>query len=91
MHCANCQTEIADNALICFRCGAATTDRRREPATNQRRPVWLWVALVGVVALALVVDQQLETALARVGSGLLFGATAVALFVVARRRGISTG
>ena len=80
MQCANCQTEIADNALICFRCGAATADRRREPATLQRRPVWLWVALLGLLALALFVDQQLETPLARVGAGLLFGATAIALW-----------
>jgi hypothetical protein len=85
MLCASCQTEIADNALICFRCGAATTDRRREPAVDQRLSMWLWVALVGLVALALVVDQQLQTALARVGAGLL-GVTAVAAYVVARRR-----
>ena len=86
MLCASCQTEIADNALICFRCGAATTDRRREPAVDQRLSRWLWVALVGLVALALVVDQQLQTALARVGAGLLFGVMAVAAYVVARRR-----
>ena len=80
MRCAQCQTEIADNALICFRCGAATTERRRQPATVQRRPVWLWVALLGLVALALFVDQRLETPLARAGAGLLFGAATVALW-----------
>jgi hypothetical protein len=26
MQCRQCGTEIADKALICFRCGAATTD-----------------------------------------------------------------
>lgn len=57
MQCSTCQTEIADNALICFRCGAATTDRRREPALDRRLSMWLWVALVGLVALALFVDQ----------------------------------
>ena len=80
MQCATCQTEIADNALICFRCGAATTERQREPATPQRRPVWLWVALVVLVALALLVDRQLETPLARVAAGILVGATAVGLW-----------
>ena len=80
MQCATCQTEIADNALICFRCGAATTERQREPATPQRRPVWLWVALVVLVALALLVDRQLEPLWARVGSGCLFGATVIALW-----------
>jgi predicted amidophosphoribosyltransferase len=80
MRCADCQTEIADNALICFRCGAATSVRRREPATIQRRPVWLWVALLGLLALALFVDRQLESALAQVGMRLLCGAIAVALW-----------
>ena len=80
MRCADCQTEIADNALICFRCGAATSVRRREPAAVQRRPMWLWVALLGLLALALFVDRQLETPLAHVGVGLLCGAIAVALW-----------
>jgi hypothetical protein len=31
MHCRSCGTEIADKALICFRCGAATTDPVRQP------------------------------------------------------------
>ena len=85
MRCAQCQTEIADTALICFRCGAATTERQREPATVQRRPVWLWVALLGLVALALFVDRQLETPLARVVAALLCGVTVIALLW--RRRG----
>ena len=81
MQCAKCKTEIADNALICFRCGAATTERRREPAAAvQRRPVWLWVALLGLLALVLFVADQLETPLARVGAGFLLGATVVALW-----------
>ena len=80
MQCAHCQTEIADNALICFRCGAATTERLREPATPRRWPVWLWVALVALVVLALLVDRQLDPPLARVGVGLLFCATALALW-----------
>ena len=90
MRCATCQTEIADNALICFRCGVATTDRRREPATR-RRPVWLWVVLVGLVVLALVVDQQIERPLARIGIGLLFTATAVVLIRMMRRLAVRGG
>ncbi|MDP6581984.1 MAG: hypothetical protein QF681_15125 [Vicinamibacterales bacterium] len=80
MQCAKCQTEIADSALICFRCGAATTERRREPSTGQRRPVWLWVALVALVALALFVDRQLEAPAVRVVAGLLFGVTGAAVW-----------
>ena len=53
MHCAACGTEIAEKALICFRCGAATTRRRREPARVGRRRRWLWVVLAGFVLLGL--------------------------------------
>jgi hypothetical protein len=33
MHCRNCGTEIADKAIICYRCGVATTDPVRKPAS----------------------------------------------------------
>lgn len=86
MQCARCQTEIADSALICFRCGAATTTRRREPAAAVARcPVWLWVALIGLAVLALSVWQQVETPMARAGVGVLCGVAAVAIWL--RRRG----
>lgn len=51
MECRQCGTEIAANALICFRCGAAT-DEPAQPerqATRARRG-WAPVAL-GVVYL----------------------------------------
>ena len=31
MICKNCGTEIADKALICYRCGQATTEPRIKP------------------------------------------------------------
>jgi uncharacterized membrane protein YvbJ len=31
MTCAHCGTEIADKALICYRCGNATTEPRVKP------------------------------------------------------------
>ena len=31
MKCKYCQTEIADKALICYRCGNATTEPRIKP------------------------------------------------------------
>jgi predicted cobalt transporter CbtA len=36
MKCRQCGTEIADKALICYRCGAATTDPVFAPATEAR-------------------------------------------------------
>jgi uncharacterized membrane protein YvbJ len=37
MQCRNCSTEIADKALICYKCGAPTTDAKYQPATIRRR------------------------------------------------------
>lgn len=38
MTCRSCGTEIADKALICFRCGAATSDPVRQPYVAKRTP-----------------------------------------------------
>jgi uncharacterized membrane protein YvbJ len=56
MRCRNCGTEIADKALICYRCGTATTDAKYqpyEPPARDRRLLLLVVAAV-VVLLVLV-------------------------------------
>jgi uncharacterized membrane protein YvbJ len=37
MQCRNCGAEIADKALICYRCGTATTEARYQPAQIGRR------------------------------------------------------
>ena len=37
MICTNCGTEIADKALICYRCGQATTEPRIKPPAPARR------------------------------------------------------
>ena len=34
MICRYCKTEIADKALICFRCGNATTEPRIKPPAD---------------------------------------------------------
>jgi hypothetical protein len=51
MKCRSCGTEIADKAIICFRCGSATTDPVRQPHVAKRRsPVGPLVAGVGLIA-----------------------------------------
>jgi hypothetical protein len=59
MICKHCGTEIADKALICYRCGNATTDPRIKPPVEgslferprrSRLPV---VAIVILIVLAL--------------------------------------
>lgn len=51
MQCRNCGTEIADKAIICYRCGVGTTDPIRQPVPikrGRRMPL-----LAGVVPLVL--------------------------------------
>ena len=58
MICRNCKTEIADNALICYRCGRATTDPRVKPPSEgsifehrRRRTPWIIILIVVILAL----------------------------------------
>jgi hypothetical protein len=57
MICRNCKTEIADNALICYRCGRATTDPRVTPPSegsifaHRRRSRWPIILVVVIVAI----------------------------------------
>ena len=36
MQCRSCGTEIADKAIVCYRCGAATSDPVRKPVPVRR-------------------------------------------------------
>jgi len=52
MQCKNCGTQIADKALICYKCGTATTDAKYQPAQlgrARRGPSPLVVALIAVL------------------------------------------
>jgi uncharacterized membrane protein YvbJ len=59
MQCRNCGTEIADKALICYRCGTATTEAKYKPAATLRasarrgRNTAILIALLLIVLLAL--------------------------------------
>ena len=37
MQCRNCGAEIAEKALICYRCGTATTEAKYQPAPLPRK------------------------------------------------------
>jgi hypothetical protein len=52
MQCRNCGTEIADKAIICYRCGVGTTDPVRKPAPLAARRTGLPL-LAGIVPLVL--------------------------------------
>ena len=53
MQCVHCGTEIADKALICFRCGRATSEPRVKPPAptslfeRRRRSPWPMIVAIG--------------------------------------------
>ena len=59
MQCRYCKTEIADNALICYRCGRATSDPKVKPPSEgsifeHRRRRWSpWIIVLILVILAI--------------------------------------
>ncbi len=55
MQCRQCGTEIAEKALICYRCGAATTDPVFRPPAAPRRIPWMIVLAVVLLLIALAV------------------------------------
>jgi hypothetical protein len=57
MLCRSCGTEIADKAIVCYRCGAATTDPVRKPVQLRRgrrglAPLVLLILLILLAVLA---------------------------------------
>jgi uncharacterized membrane protein YvbJ len=58
MQCRNCGAEIADKALICYKCGTATTEAKYQPAKLRGRSSRLSLSrtlLVTIVLIALLV------------------------------------
>jgi hypothetical protein len=56
MQCRNCGTEIADKALICYRCGTATTEAKYKPVAGgprRRRAPGRVAAIIIALLLAL--------------------------------------
>ena len=54
MICRNCGTEIADKAIVCYRCGTGTKEPLRKPAEIRRKRTPVWIVLIVLVILALV-------------------------------------
>ena len=84
MQCRNCGTEIADKAIVCYRCGAATTDPVRKPAPiGPARSSPSLLSGISLLVLALIVlslakssgfpqyADALAIVIALVGAGLL--------------------
>ena len=66
VNCPQCGQAIDDGALLCYRCGAATSERKHEPASDEekRDPRWWSPILLGLM---LVCSTLLFTGLALTG------------------------
>ena len=64
MLCRNCGTEIADKAIVCYRCGTATTDpvRKAVPVKPVRSPLVSFVAAAVLLLMALYLGYASRTA-----------------------------
>ena len=78
MICKYCQTEIADKALICYRCGRSTTEPRIAPPSTgslfehkRRSRTPLIVAAVILVLVVLLLAWFLWPAPSRVGRSMI--------------------
>jgi hypothetical protein len=63
VNCRSCGTEIADKALICYRCGTATTEATYKPVVSRRSTASLLasVAVVAVLAILALYLGRTET------------------------------
>lgn len=91
MLCRHCGTEIADKAIVCYRCGVATTDPVRKPATiRSRSPLFSFVLVALLLLLALYLGQASRTAADpgtfQIIAGLLAGLALVVLMIRIMRR-----
>lgn len=91
MICRQCGTEIADKALICFRCGTATTEAKYKPAALPPRRGSLVpsvLALVVLILLALFMGRLTTGEVPHVLAWIIvgIGVVLVAVRVALRRR-----
>ena len=87
MRCRKCGTEIADKALICYRCGTATTEPAFKPPPLQRRssPVALLTSVLAVALLVLLALYMGRTAAGETPRIVSWIAVGIAVVVVALR------
>jgi hypothetical protein len=92
MQCRQCGTEIADKAIVCFRCGAGTSDpvRKAVPVRPQRNPLASAGAIIALLLVALYMWQAARTAanpeLPQLAAGVALGAAVVVLLLTLLRR-----
>jgi hypothetical protein len=85
MKCRQCGTEIADKALICYRCGTATSEPRiaPPPARRARGPVPVILAILVIIAAAVFALPQLPVGAPRLAGWVaVVAATVIAVWLL---------
>ena len=87
MQCRNCGAEIADKALICYRCGTATTEAKYQPApltrTRSRSGLVATVIALALIAVLFVVAGRMATG--ETSDYVRYAAVVLAVAIVALR------
>jgi hypothetical protein len=91
MLCRVCGTEIADKALICYRCGTSTFEpirRERVPGGRRRSPLVTVIALIVIVLAGLLMARAAAGAVPRAMGLVLLVLAAIVVFLqlLARHR-----
>jgi hypothetical protein len=87
MICRACGTEIAEKALICYKCGAATTDPVVQPpsSTRPRSRAGLIVTFAALVLLAVVAAVLARSSPSGTPPAVTWIVAGVAIVIVALR------
>jgi polyferredoxin len=82
MKCRSCGLEIADKAIVCYRCGTPTADAPAPASTRRRRTNWVAVPIMLlIVALgAWLIPKTTPGSLPRIGA---WAVTWLVVFAVA--------
>jgi uncharacterized membrane protein YvbJ len=87
MNCRNCGAEIADKALICYRCGTATTEAKYQPTplprTRSRSGLIATVIALALIAVLFVVMGRMTTG--ETSDYVRYAAVVLAVAIVALR------
>jgi hypothetical protein len=87
MQCRNCGVEIADKALICYRCGTATTEAKYQPTplarTGSRAGLVATVIALALIAVLFVVMGRVATG--ETSDYVRYAAIVIAVVIVALR------
>ena len=89
MTCRSCGAEIADKAIVCYRCGTPTAEAPIRPVSRTGRPGWaaLIVVLVIFVLGAWLIPQTTPGSPARIAAWVVTWLVVLAAAAWVQRRG----